>query len=118
MVYSGRKDMVQISQWTDLNATLENFQCSKGTHKYKKDKQLANELKAVIAGSVTAGDRLEAMGIVESDKCPHCGSDEVRHTTLHMFWECKHTHRIGIGPKLIEKSQHLVGQGAGTACLG
>ena len=90
MVHSGRKDMVQISQWTDLNATLENFQCAKGTHKYEKDKHLANELKTVIAGSATAGGRLKAMGVIDSDRCPHCGDEEVRLTTHHMFWSCKY----------------------------
>ena len=36
MVHKGRKDMVQIRRYVDLNATLENFQKSKAESKNKK----------------------------------------------------------------------------------
>ena len=39
----------------------------------------------VITGATVAGDRLHAMGRIESDDCP---LDNCRHTAEHLFWDC------------------------------
>jgi len=89
-----RKDMISISKYVDMGATLENFGQKKGSHQYAKDPELANTLKSVIAGSIRCGDRLNAADIIESDICSHPECNGQRHTTRHVFREClRHSKR-------------------------
>ena len=83
-----RKDLADVPAYVDIHATTANFRMKKGDYKYATDHHARNSLESVIAGSIRAGDRLHAAGLIDTDKCPHCGSEAPRHTTLHMFWEC------------------------------
>ena len=83
-----RKDMTDIPAYVDIHATTANFRMKKGDYNYVTDHHARNSLESVLAGSIRAGDRLQAAGLIESDKCPHCGDGVIRQTTLHMFWEC------------------------------
>ena len=80
-----RKDFEGLPELIDRRATLSLFRAKKSPLKGISLPFYRRILVSVISGSVRAGDRLHAAGLVASDSCECCGC---RHTTKHLWWEC------------------------------
>ena len=80
-----RKDMKNFNPLVNVQASLVGAKPPK-TQSCKIPAKLWKQLHlTVITGATVAGDRLHAMGRIESDGCP---LDNCRHTAEHLYWEC------------------------------
>jgi hypothetical protein len=80
-----RKDFAGITTLVDRRATLSLFRTTKSPIKKISVQFFRRLLVSVVAGSVRAGDRLHAAGLIHTDACE---TDGQRHTTKHLWWEC------------------------------
>ena len=80
-----RKDLAGITTLVDRRATLSLFRTTKSPIKKISVQFFRRLLVSVVAGSVRAGDRLHAAGLIHTDACE---TDGQRHTTKHLWWEC------------------------------
>ena len=80
-----RKDMKGFQPLVNLQASLVGSKPPK-SQSCAIPAQLWKQLHlTVITGATVAGDKLHAMGRIETDICP---LDDCRHTAEHLFWEC------------------------------
>ena len=80
-----RKDFTGITDLVDRRATLSLFRARKSPIDGISLPFYRRILVSIIAGSVRAGDRLHAAGLIPTDACE---TDGCRHTTKHLWWEC------------------------------
>ena len=117
-----RKDMVGVDADLDIRASRVNLDANPTKKQlddplvpdYKSDPKQRNTLRAVLAGSNRAPDRLKAAKICSDDTCDHPDCDGARATTEHINWVCHHhkqlrlKHSFGIG-RCMRKAYQRVG---------
>ena len=82
-----RKDLLGLSPWVDVQATLANLSL-KHSPICNVDVNLYREIiKTIVSGATRVNDRLQKAGLKDCDKCGYCGK---RQTTSHLFWHCDH----------------------------
>jgi hypothetical protein len=80
-----RKDMCGIGECVDQVATLSLMRMKKSPIQHLTVKHCCQINLALMTGSVRAGDRLHAAGLLSTDVC---AADAERETTLHVLRHC------------------------------
>ena len=80
-----RKDFTEMYDLVDVSATMQLATVKKSPLSNIDLAHYKQLHLTLVTGSITAGDRMAAVGSCEDDLCP---VDLTRHTTMHLLWDC------------------------------